>query len=133
MMSKDEYLVFVGQIVAEIAPSEKTAFAVAGPQLADSLYSGQGISAVLDKRPSSEFQFLDVATQVLQFVGLMIGTFSTIEKFIKSVKPYEDVDLKQKLASQWAHELRHYGLSEATAAEIAERFSDELAIAMKRI
>ncbi len=96
MMSKDEYLTFVSRIVTEVVPSEKTAFAVAGPQLADALYSNPVVGINVGERRPSEFQFLDTATQVLEFVGLMIGTFNTIRKLLKTIKTPRDIAVKDK-------------------------------------
>lgn len=130
MIPKDQFVSLIGRMVTTVSPSETAAFSVAGPQLADALYSGEGFDAT-HKQRASEFHFLDAATQLLQFVGLMIGTFNAVRGVMKSIKAPVDT-FKQKLVSEWVRELQLAGLPDATANKIATQFGEELAAAMNR-
>jgi len=131
MIPKDQFLLLIGRMVTTVSPSETAAFSIAGPQLADALYSGEGVDST-HKQRASEFHFLDAATQVLQFVGLMIGTFNAVRGVIKTIKPSVDTAFKQKLVSEWIRDLQSAGLPDETANKIATQFGEELAAAMNR-
>ena len=125
MMQKDQFLSLTGKIVMDVFPSESAAFTVASPQIAEDLFKNRDVGAEREHRPG-EFQFLEEATHVLQFVGLMIGTFTAIQRVIKTLKEDKKHIPAGDLAPIWIKELRQSGLPEKTAVEVVNRFSKEL-------
>lgn len=121
---QEAYLALTRQIVAEVMPEEQIAFDLAAANIADELYRSG--SADGGARGGNEFQFIETATTVLNFVSLMVGTFEAVRRLWKSLRKKKPV-AEGEVAESWRRELRSAGLSEEAAAVIVVKFEKDLA------
>jgi hypothetical protein len=128
MIDREAYLALMTRVVAEVAPDEIAAFEISAPAIANELYE-RGSLEELRSAGSEEFQFIDTAKQVLEFVTLMVGTFEALRKLYRSFKKSKDVT---ELKAKWLVELRTAGLPADVADQVVTKFSADLEQAINK-
>ena len=125
MISQEEYLALVHEMVKVAIPEELMAFELSGTYISGQLFEngtteGGGSGGV------TEFQFLDGATELLNFVGLMIGTFEGIWKVIERIRKKRAQVADEEIVKQWRDYLRERGVENALADDVVARFRSDV-------
>jgi len=130
MINEQEYVELMHKIVAAVLPEEEAAFELSGSHVAHQLFAGE--SAVGGAASAGEFQFIDNVTEVLKFVGLMIGTLEGIWKISDRLKKLGKTDSEDELAAQLKQHLLQHGVDDAVASEAMRRFRADILALVRR-
>lgn len=120
-------------MVEKCLPDESVAFELAGEDQIKKVFKSQGDASasstkeVTPQKSIEDFEFLFEAKTVIEFVGLIIGTFELYQWFSKRLKETKQGNAdKQNLTRRWKDELLKAGLSEEKAELVAIRCSADV-------
>lgn len=131
MIDKREYFSLMRRMVAEVLPEELAAFELSGEHVAQQLFAGHAPS--IGTGSAAEFQFIDNVTDVLTFVGLMIGTLEGLWKIADRLKKAgRSSTTEDELAAQWKQHLLMHAVDEQVANAAVKRFRDDILALAKR-
>ena len=127
MMSQTEFKDFARKIVAETIPDELPEFDLVAESMVEELYSPQE-KIVEDSRGSAEFQLGGGAAGVLEFVGLLSGSFTAMLTVVKLAKDvFKRQPTIEEVKKEWELRLLKAGVRPKTVDSILAGYDQELA------
>jgi len=124
MLDKAAYVDLMRQVVEEMIPDERPMFDLAAEELAGNLYA-VGAPTLSVGRPSDEFQFMETAKGVLEFVTLMVGTFEALRRVYLLI-PKKPKALTKEIEDRWLSELSAAGMKSELSQKVVERFHGQI-------
>jgi len=125
MVSIGEYLSLTDKMVDAVFPGERDLYDLSKQDVAQRLFTSEPV--LKDSGPSSsEFQFIQEATTILQFIGLMVGTFDSILKITDRLKEQKSAGSSEDIVETWKKKLCDHGIEAREAERIVEQFRSEM-------
>lgn len=121
-MTKEDFEELIQEIVIEVYPSEKTAFSISKKKVFNDLYTNQ-LELVSINEQKGEFNFIEEAKLVLQFIPVMITTYKFVKEYLKSDKANNEIEHVKK---EWEKKLIQKGISTKEAEKIVNNFSQKM-------
>jgi len=137
MVSKEAYVEFMARAVRDQFPDEQRAFDISGRHVADQLYSTGSLSG-RGAAGTDEFQFLEAATQTVQFIAAMVATFEAIRALVEKLRKMKkgkskkaEATKEELLEALWRKQLESAGIESEKAKALTSKFHSELAALVK--
>jgi|KBSSwiStaDraftv2_1062776.scaffolds.fasta_scaffold131958_2 hypothetical protein len=137
MISKEAYVDLMARAVRDQFPDEQRAFDISGKHVADQLYATGSLSG-RTAPGADEFQFLEAATQTVQFIAAMVATFEAIRALVEKLRKMkkgkakkEEATKEELLEALWSKQLQSAGIEPEKARALTSKFRSEIVALVK--